>query len=261
MKQIRKLALGAISACVVAMSPLAATAGTIQLGFILDESGSIGSSNWNIIRQGLSDAIDLIPIGGANTYEISIVTFGNTTNTRAQNVLINSVAARNALSDAVAAYAYGSGSSTNYSLAFAAMDLVLRNNSTADFTYLNFATDGAPNPSSSNGVAQRATMISSAVGGYVDNISIEGIGVSTSNATFLKNSICYPGPCDDTAPFNFPTQGFYIGVANAAQYATAIQNKVRIVTNQTPEPGTIALAGLALAGLGLARRRKQVTAG
>ena len=62
MSQIRKFALGAISACVVAMSPMSATAGTIQLGFILDRSGSIGAGNWNTIVDGLSsvDATSLL---------------------------------------------------------------------------------------------------------------------------------------------------------------------------------------------------------
>ena len=259
---IREFALGAISACVVALAPVSAQAANIQLGFVLDESGSITTSEWNIIRTGLASALNLIPVSGVDSYYLSVVTFDDNANTRIANTLVTSLN-RASLATTVSNMAQG-GQTTNYQAAFLAIDTAMGNSNSYDFSYVNFATDGAPNTCDNNnnpttaqaqacGVSARNTLIASGI----DNISIEGIGVNTTNASFLQNSICYPGPCDTTAPYNFPTEGFYIGVANATQYAAAIQNKVRIVTGQLPEPGTIALAGLALAGLGLARRRKQ----
>ena len=50
MSRLSGFARSALVAGVVGMSVLASTpssAATIQLGFILDRSGSIGSSNWN----------------------------------------------------------------------------------------------------------------------------------------------------------------------------------------------------------------------
>ena len=93
------------------------------------------------------------------------------------------------------------------------------------------------------------------IGAGIDNISIEGIG-NLINKTYLMNSICYPGPCDDSSPFSFPTNGFYIGVADAKGYVAAIGNKLRTVTGQVPEPATLALTSLALLGMGALRRKQ-----
>lgn len=238
-----------------------AQAGLIQLGFVLDRSGSIGQTDWNIIVNGLSGAIGLVPVGGPDTYEVSVVTFSTAATINVNSVVVDSVGARSGLQTSIAGLtgAY-SGGTTNYSLALAAMNTALTDAvGTAGFTtagqadasYVNFATDGEPNPSSANGVTERATLIASGV----DNISIEGIGISAAAAAFLQNSICYPGPCDTTSPFNFPTQGFYLGIADAAAYTAAIENKILTVTEQVPEPGTMALIGAGLLGFGLARRR------
>jgi hypothetical protein len=249
-KQVRKFALGAISACLVALAPAASQAATIQLGFILDRSGSIGSSNWNTIVNGLSSAVgSLIPVGGDNTYEVSVVTFASSATANIQRVLVTDATARANLATQIAGLtSVYSGGGTCFSCAFSSMTTALQPTITgAAFSYVNFATDGVGD----NGVAQRNALITAGV----DNISIEGIGGGVDVGT-LTGSYCYPQPCDTTSPYNFPSQGFYIGVADAAAYVAAIGNKIRVVTGQIPEPGTLALAGLALAGIAATARRR-----
>jgi hypothetical protein len=238
-------------------------AGVIQLGFVLDRSGSIGQTDWNTIVNGLSTAVGLIPVGGSDTYEVSVVTFSGTATININSVVVADPAARTALATQIGGLttAYNGGT-TNYSDALAKMNTALTDAvGTTGFTtagaaaasYVNFATDGEPNPSSANGIAERTTLLANGI----DNISIEGIGITASAANFLKDSICYPGPCDDASPYNnFPTEGFYVGVANAQGYADAIGNKIRVVTLQVPEPGTMLLLGASLLGFGFARRRK-----
>ena len=108
MKQVRKFALGAVAACVVAMAPLASHAATIQLGFILDESGSIGAGNWTTIVNGLASAISTyIPVGGADVYEISVVKFGGSATASVSNFAVTTVAQRTSLAATIAALSYG----------------------------------------------------------------------------------------------------------------------------------------------------------
>ena len=72
---------------------------------------------------------------------------------------------------------------------------------------MNFATDGAPNLPLPNpllaGFAARNALIAAGI----DNISIEGIGIGAAGEILLQNNFCYPGPCDATSPYNFPSAG------------------------------------------------------
>ena len=258
MNRIHQYALGAISACVVAMAPVAASAGTIQLGFILDRSGSIGSANWSTIVNGLSTAVgSLIPVGGANTYEISVVSFSSSANIDINSYTVNTLADRTALAGLISGIPF-TGGGTLFAPAFSAMQTAFTDGigtggfvtpSTATASYVNFATDGVEGDTIA-AVAARNALIAAGV----DNISIEGIGGGV-NAVGLQSNYCYPQPCSTVQPFNFPAQGFYMSVANADAYVAAIANKIRIVTG-VPEPTTVALVGLALVGLGLARRKQ-----
>jgi uncharacterized protein YegL len=244
----------AIAASVTAVAP--ASAAVIELGFILDSSGSIGVSNWGIITNGLANAINtLIPVGGVNTYEISVVKFDDTASTLVNHVLITDSTVRTSVANTVGATSF-LGGTTSFAAAFTAMRTALTtspNYNAGLAQYVNLATDGQPNTGGS-GVTQRNALIAAGV----DNISIEAIGTGV-NASFLQGSICFPQPCDTTSPFNFPAQGFYIGVANAQGYANAIGNKIAVVTGQTvPEPGTIVLLVAGLLGVTATVCRRRV---
>jgi hypothetical protein len=246
---LRRALYAAVPACAL-LAPAAGHANVIQLGFVLDRSGSIGAGNWTTIVNGLAGAVNLIPTTGR--YEVSVVTFSSNATTDVARLLVDSVAARTALSTAIAGLPF-TGGGTDYADAFDAISAAFAGSTaTVDASYVNFATDGEPgNPTAA--VTARDALIAAGV----DNISIEAIAIGASGAAFLQNAICFPGPCDATAPFNFPAQGFYLAVPDAAAYAAAIATKVRVVTQQPiPVPGAVALFGAGLLGLGLVRARR-----
>ena len=92
MNKLSKIFAAAVLAGAACL-PSAQAAGVVQLGFILDESGSIGATNYNTIKTGLANAINtLVPVGGL--YEVTVVSFASSATTLVNHMLISTAADR-----------------------------------------------------------------------------------------------------------------------------------------------------------------------
>jgi hypothetical protein len=259
-----KAGLQALAAGVVlAFGAVKAEAAIIDLGFALDASGSIGSSNFVTARNALSAALGQIPFSGPDTYRVSVVRF-DTTATTVTTQTINSAAALASVQAAVAATSYPGGATCISCATTQLLTNFQGLGGLGDFTLFNVITDGEPTVGTTSG----ATLRTSLTAAGVDGISAEAIGAF--DLSFLQ-ALVAPNPGVTTNnPAALPdpyTSGFVLTVANFAGFQAAIDQKIRNIVVTPPGtivPGPIAGAGLpallALGGFVWARRRKAVAA-
>jgi hypothetical protein len=238
--------VGAAAVLMVAVAPQAHAVST-QLGFMVDSSGSIGSSNFSTIRSGIANAFNNV-LPTDSSVEVTLVRFASSASTIVTPTVIDSAATRSAVASAVASMAYTSGG-TCMSCAFTTLTGAVsgsNNYDPAGEIIYNIATDGFPNSQSSTLTARNA-----AIAAGVDEIDAEFIGsVGSSGYNFLLNQLVYPQP-GNVAPPDF-SPGFVTAVSFAG-FEDAFTSKLRQVID-VPAPAPLLLMGIGLLGLAFSRR-------
>lgn len=266
---LKKYMNAAITAVAVAFGATAANAATIDLGFSLDGSGSVGNTNFAITRDALADALAQIPTSGPNQYRVAVTQFGSNVGTIVAPVIVTAANIMSIQDQVRAAVRITGGTNTTGAINNL-VSLFEGDGGLGDTTLFNITTDGQPN--SQSGVEAAAL---AAFNAGVEGISLEAIG--NLNAGTLENmrriaSIGTTGVVSDigailTDSDNIPNaidQGFVVQVSNFQDYEAAISAKVGRVVDDTgggdpnvvPLPAGLPLLLVGVGALGVARRFK-----
>lgn len=234
---------------------------TTQLGFALDGSGSVGDTNYGLLKDGLSAAMAAIPTDG--TIEVTVVGYGTSVVTVVSPTVIDSPATLATVQGLVTAHARPTGS-TNTSGAITTLYQAMvgsANFSTGLDSVINLATDGFPNSQSDSEAAAAA-----AAAAGIDALSIEAIGdgVDSDSARNALAAIAFPDTvtilAENTTTIPNPLDGSWVVPVSdfGAPLAAVMAAKIQAVIDPDPTvPAPAPLLLLSLGMLGLAATRRQ----
>lgn len=208
---------------------------TVQVAFLLDASGSIGGSNWNIIVNGLADAVEnslCMPQDGS--VELTVVRFASSASTVVGPVVITSGNVATVASD-IRDIAFTSGG-TCISCAFNEVTDALQNSvyfSPSLQQAINLVTDGGPNSAPASETARDNCITTLQMTESQDVICAEAIG-SWVDVDWLRDEIVFPQPgCEWTG--TSPTcSGWVRQVTDAEEFAETVCEKLAAIIVEPP---------------------------
>ncbi len=226
----------ATAALGIAVAGSAASAAVIDLGFAIDESGSVSgtptSGELGLIRQGLASALDQIPSVGAannpNTYSVTIVRFTRTAGILVDRTVITDTSRAEIQNTLLTTERVTGGTTIPSSINLLTETLCGgAAGCTADTTIFNVATDGQ------GGDSTNAAAAAAAAG--VDSLNYEAIGSGASTRNLLATA--FPGTpvlVSDIADIPDPlVNSFVLEVGTFEDFAAAIGAKVGVIVDST----------------------------
>jgi uncharacterized protein YegL len=251
MKRLMLLMAVALLVSLALVGGASAQNGVVQVAVIIDGSGSVGSSDFDVMLDGLAAAVeDSTCIPHNASVELTVIQFSDMAQTEVGPSLVRASNASNLATQILAISQIGS--TTDMADAFDQATAELTGSSrfaSAEKQIINLSTDGEPDDDQDAIDARDA-----AIAAGIDEIDAEAIGTG-ADAVFLQDEIVYPQPGNLAPPY---TPGWVATPDDFDEYADSLCEKFQQIVPPEPEPeeaefvpeaGTLALLGSGLAGL------------
>jgi 5-hydroxyisourate hydrolase-like protein (transthyretin family)/uncharacterized protein YegL len=212
------LAVAALTFLLAAESR-ATTCASVQLCLAIDGSGSISTANFDLMRNGLANAIadgSVVPQGGS--VEISAVQFGAGVTTHVTPTVITSQSVADSVANTLRTMPKVGGT-TNMAAAVSACAGLISTSCPASRQVINLVTDGEPDDANAAVAARNA-----AVAAGIDEINAEAVAAPTGAVAFLRDRLVHPEPGYIAPPFTAP--GFVIITDTFDDFEQAVRGKI-----------------------------------
>lgn len=205
----------------------------VELGLTIDASGSIGSTNFTTQRNAYVAALNNVIPSFYGDIAIGVWRFASSVSLIQDTMVINDAADLAVLTTAIQNMAYTGGATAIGPSIEAASTNLLGNAIDSNRQVIDVSTDGVANVGTNP-----VTAANNAVAAGIEAINCLGIGAN-ANCSFIAG-----------------TNAFSTIASTFADVQSALERKLRREITGVPEPMTLALMGIALAGIGATRRRK-----
>ncbi len=243
--------LSAFAFTVVASS---ASAVPVDLGLslVIDVSGSVNTSEYNLQMDGYANAFRSAAVqnnilGGTNgSIGVNVVFFASNFYTTSLDsfAILDSATSINAFANVLDVFVRpGSGGTSIYHGVNRAVALLT--SATSGIETTNLVIDVSGDGTSSSTATQNARNAAAALGITVNGLAIEANSTSTTITNFYRDNV-------------ITTNGFVETAAGFDDFQRAVEKKLQIETNTgggtVPLPGTLALLGIGMAGLAVRKK-------
>jgi len=204
----------------------------LQLGILVDSSGSIGQANFDNMKEALAKSIESPDFPKDGTVQLTIVQFSND----AQAIVSNQVITDSSASQAVRNMQYLNGG-TAINLGFDKLrDIMSQNTNPSLKRHINIITDGSPN-SQSDAIASRNSLITTLqMQANKDRITAEGIGDAVTTQSFQNNMLQLVWPESGVlldpiqGSVQYPTdKGWVLLIRDWSNIEQAIKQKIQAI--------------------------------